>query len=158
MLLLPNLAAISHAKAKGLLVFFGCSVGSYHACSCNKHVTCDGAVTNNVAACVMHVEVKVLLVFFGCNVGSCDFNVLLVLLLPILTGVRHAKAKGMLILFGCNVGSCHACSCSKYVTCDGAVLMVVSQTMLLCVSCMLRPELYWFSLDAMLGHVILMFC
>jgi hypothetical protein len=43
-------------------------------------------------------------IFFGCNVRSCDFNVLLVLLLPILVGVKHAKVKGLLILFGCMLG------------------------------------------------------
>jgi hypothetical protein len=103
-LLLPILAGVRHAKAKGLLILFGCNVGSCHVCPCSKHVTCDGAVTNNVTACVMHVEARALLVFFGCNVRSCDFNVLLVLLLPILAGVKHAKVKAMLILFGCMLG------------------------------------------------------
>jgi hypothetical protein len=81
-----------------------------------------------------------MLVFFGCNVGSCHFNVLLVLLMPTLADVTHAKAKGLLVLFDCSVGSCHACPCSKHITCDGAVLMVLSQTMLLHVSCLLRPK------------------
>jgi hypothetical protein len=90
----------------------------------------------------MHVEARALLVFFGCNVGSCDFNVLLVLLLPILGGVKHAKAKGLLILFGCNVGSCHACPCNKYVTCDGAITNNIDV-------CVMHA-----SLDAVLGHVM----
>jgi hypothetical protein len=100
----------------------------------------------------MHAEAKGLLVFFECSVGSCHFNILLVLLLPNLARVRHAKAKGLLVLFGCSVGSCHACPCSKHVTCDGFVLMVLSKTMLLRVSCMLRPNAFWFSLDAVLGQ------
>jgi hypothetical protein len=61
----------------------------------------------------MHAEAKGLLVFLGCSVGSCRLNVLLVLLLSNIAGVRHAKAKGLLIFFGCNVGSCHTCSCSN---------------------------------------------
>jgi hypothetical protein len=92
------------------------------------------------------------LVFFGCSVGSCHFDILLGLLLPNLTVVRHANAKCLLVLFGCSVGSCHACLCSKHITCYCIILMVLSQTMLLRVSCMLRPKPYWFSLDAVLGQ------
>jgi hypothetical protein len=105
------------------------------------------APTNNVDLCVMHDEVKGMLVFFGCSVGSCHFNILLGLLLPNLAGVRHSKAKGLLVLFRCSVGSCHVCPCSNHITCGGAVLMVLSQTVLLLVSFMLRPKPCWFSLD-----------
>jgi hypothetical protein len=102
----------------------------------------------------MHAKAKGLLVFFGCSVGLCHFNVLLGLLLPNLAGVRHAKAKDMLVLLGCSVRSCHACPCSKHITCDGDVLMVLSQTMLLRVSCVLRPKPCWFSLDAVSGQLL----
>jgi hypothetical protein len=37
--LLNNVVAgVMHTKAKGLLVFFGCSVGSCHTCLCNKNL------------------------------------------------------------------------------------------------------------------------
>jgi hypothetical protein len=61
----------------------------------------------------MHDEAKCLLVFFGCNIGSYHFNVLLVLLLSNIAGVRHAKAKGILVFFGCNVESYHTCPCNN---------------------------------------------
>jgi hypothetical protein len=32
------------------------------------------------------------------------------------------------------------CPCSKHVTCDGVVLVVLSETMLMLVSCLLRPK------------------
>jgi hypothetical protein len=73
--------------------------------------------------------------WFSLDAGSCHFNILLALLLLNLACVRHAKAKGLLVLFGCSVGSCHTCPCSKHVTYDGVVLMVLSKMMLLRVSC-----------------------
>jgi heterodisulfide reductase subunit B len=46
---------------QGMLVFFGCNIGSCHVCLCS---TCHhGALTSIVDACVMHDEAKDLLVF-----------------------------------------------------------------------------------------------
>jgi hypothetical protein len=42
-----------------------------------------------------------------------------------------------------HVGLCHTCPCSKHVTCDGVVLMVLSQTILMRVSCMLLWMQCW---------------
>jgi hypothetical protein len=86
-----------HAEVKGMLVLFGCSVGSY----CFNVLLV--LLLSNIAS-VRHAKAKGMLLFFGCTIGSCHVYLCSncrhgALTNIVVACVMHDEAKGLLFFY-----------------------------------------------------------